>query len=104
MPQFELICFVLILVAAPDVVTALTSSRWPCLLYATCDEGVERFVNVFGEVHRETPKLAWFFDHAETFGVQAATASLSRPLQHLTFISHKNTTSTCHRDSQEKSP
>jgi len=77
MPQFELICFILILVAAPDVMTALTSNRWPFRPYATCDEGIERFVNVFGEVHRETliEKLAWFFDHAETFGVQARSSA-----------------------------
>ena len=51
-----------------EVVRMLASNRWPFRLHATCDEGIERFLNVFEEVHREVPidQLGWFFDHAET--------------------------------------
>jgi predicted amidohydrolase YtcJ len=51
-----------------DVVTMLASNRWPFRLHATYDESIERFLNVFEEVHREVPidRLGWFFDHAET--------------------------------------
>jgi predicted amidohydrolase YtcJ len=51
-----------------EVVTMLASNRWPFRLHATYDESIERFLNVFEEVHREAPidKLGWFFDHAET--------------------------------------
>ncbi len=51
-----------------DVVTMLASNRWPFRLHATYNESIERFLNVFEEVHREVPidRLGWFFDHAET--------------------------------------
>jgi len=51
-----------------EVVMMLASNRWPFRLHATYNESIERFLNVFEEVHREVPidKLGWFFDHAET--------------------------------------
>jgi hypothetical protein len=51
-----------------EVVTMLASNRWPFRLHATYNESIERFLNVFEEVHREAPidQLGWFFDHAET--------------------------------------
>ncbi len=51
-----------------EVVTALASNRWPFRLHATYNESIERFLNVFEDVHREAPldQLGWFFDHAET--------------------------------------
>jgi predicted amidohydrolase YtcJ len=51
-----------------EVVTMLASNRWPFRLHATYNESIERFLNVFEEVHREVPidRLGWFFDHAET--------------------------------------
>jgi len=51
-----------------EVVTMLAANRWPFRLHATYNESIERFLNVFEEVHREVPidQLGWFFDHAET--------------------------------------
>src|SRR5882762_4742932 len=51
-----------------EVVSMLASNRWPFRLHATYNESIERFLNVFEEVHREVPidGLGWFFDHAET--------------------------------------
>lgn len=51
-----------------EVVTMLAANRWPFRLHATFNESIERFLNVFEEVHREVPidQLGWFFDHAET--------------------------------------
>jgi len=51
-----------------EVVMMLASNRWPFRLHATYNESIERFLNVFEEVHREVPidRLGWFFDHAET--------------------------------------
>jgi predicted amidohydrolase YtcJ len=51
-----------------EVVAMLAANRWPFRLHATYNESIERFLNVFEEVHREFPidQLGWFFDHAET--------------------------------------
>ena len=51
-----------------SVVSLLAENHWPFRLHATYDESIDRFLNVFEEVNRETPfnGLHWFFDHAET--------------------------------------
>lgn len=50
------------------VVGMLAAAKWPWRIHATYDETIERFLNVFERVHRETPidRLGWFIDHAET--------------------------------------
>lgn len=50
------------------VVRVLAENQWPFRLHATYDESITRALNVYEEVHAETPldKLHWFFDHAET--------------------------------------
>lgn len=50
------------------VVGLLAAAKWPWRIHATYDETIERFLNVFERVHRETPidQLGWFIDHAET--------------------------------------
>ena len=50
------------------VVRVLAENKWPFRLHATYDESIARALNVYEEVHAETPidKLHWFFDHAET--------------------------------------
>lgn len=51
-----------------EVVRILAQNRWPWRMHATYDETIERALNVFEEVNRDTPLagLNWFFDHAET--------------------------------------
>lgn len=51
-----------------DVVRFLVEKRWPFRLHATYDETIARALNVFEEIHKDTPfrDLRWFFDHAET--------------------------------------
>ncbi|WP_321880365.1 amidohydrolase [Paraburkholderia bannensis] len=51
-----------------DVVRLLVQNRWPWRLHATYDESIERFLNVFERVNKDTPfnGLRWFFDHCET--------------------------------------
>ncbi len=50
------------------VIRGLVEARWPWRIHATYDESIERFLNIFERVHRDTPidQLRWFFDHAET--------------------------------------
>ncbi len=50
------------------IVRRLAEARWPWRIHATYDESIDRFLDVFERVHRETPidKLRWFIDHAET--------------------------------------
>ncbi|QYU68939.1 amidohydrolase [Leptolyngbya sp. 15MV] len=67
------------LVARPDmpsnmeadlegVVGLLARNKWSFRLHATYDETINRALNVFEKVNRETPvtDLRWFFDHCET--------------------------------------
>lgn len=51
-----------------DVVRFLAEHNWPFRLHATYDETIERALNVFEEINKDTPfkNLRWFFDHAET--------------------------------------
>jgi len=51
-----------------DVVRILAQNRWPWRMHATYDETIERALDVFEKVDRDTPLegLNWFFDHAET--------------------------------------
>ena len=51
-----------------QVVRHLVEQRWPFRLHATYDESIERMLNVFERVNRDTPfaGLTWMFDHAET--------------------------------------
>ncbi|MGC4042012.1 MAG: amidohydrolase [Flavobacterium sp.] len=50
------------------IIRLLVKSRWPFRLHATYGESIDRMLNVFEKVNRETPfnGLRWFFDHAET--------------------------------------
>ncbi|WP_429598311.1 amidohydrolase [Variovorax sp. PvP013] len=50
------------------VVRVLAENRWPWRLHATYDETIERALDVFEKVNRDTPLagLNWFFDHCET--------------------------------------
>jgi predicted amidohydrolase YtcJ len=50
------------------VVRLLAEQQWPWRMHATYDETIDRALDVFERVHRDTPidKLHWFFDHAET--------------------------------------
>jgi predicted amidohydrolase YtcJ len=50
------------------VVRHLAANRWPFRLHATYEETIERALNVYEEVNRETPfeGLHWIFDHCET--------------------------------------
>ena len=51
-----------------EVVRVLAQNRWPWRLHATYDETIDRALDVFEKVNRDTPLqgLNWFFDHAET--------------------------------------
>jgi len=51
-----------------DVVRFLVENRWPFRLHATYDETIDRALDVFEAVNRDTRlgDLRWFFDHAET--------------------------------------
>lgn len=51
-----------------EVVRILVHNKWPWRLHATYDETIDRALNVFEKVHRDTPLtgINWFFDHAET--------------------------------------
>jgi predicted amidohydrolase YtcJ len=46
----------------------LVENHWPFRLHATYNETIERALNVYEQVNRETPfdGLHWFFDHCET--------------------------------------
>ena len=50
------------------IVQLLVKNRWPFRIHATYGESIERFLDVFEEVNKETPfgGLRWFIDHAET--------------------------------------
>jgi len=50
------------------VVRLLVKNRWPFRLHATYGESIDRMLNVFEKVNKDTPfnGLRWFFDHAET--------------------------------------
>lgn len=50
------------------VVRLLAERNFPWRLHATYNETIDRALDVFEKVHRDTPidKLHWFFDHAET--------------------------------------
>ena len=50
------------------VVRVLVQNKWPWRLHATYDETIERALDVFEKVNRDTPLagLNWFFDHCET--------------------------------------
>ena len=51
-----------------DVVRFLVDQRWPFRLHATYNETIDRALDVFEEINKDTPfnNLRWFFDHAET--------------------------------------
>ncbi|MEP6721189.1 MAG: amidohydrolase [Variovorax sp.] len=51
-----------------EVVRVLAQNRWPWRLHATYDETIDRALDVFEKVNRDTPLagLNWFFDHCET--------------------------------------
>jgi predicted amidohydrolase YtcJ len=50
------------------IIRALVKNRWPFRLHATYGESIDRMLNVFEKVNKDTPfnGLRWFFDHAET--------------------------------------
>jgi predicted amidohydrolase YtcJ len=50
------------------VIRLLVENRWPWRLHATYDETIDRALDVYEKVNRDTPfeGLHWFFDHAET--------------------------------------
>ncbi|WP_431112876.1 amidohydrolase [Variovorax paradoxus] len=51
-----------------EVVRVLVQNKWPWRLHATYDETIDRALDVFEKVDRDTPLagLNWFFDHCET--------------------------------------
>lgn len=51
-----------------DVVRFLVEQRWPFRLHATYNETIDRALNVFEDINKDTSfgDLRWFFDHAET--------------------------------------
>ena len=50
------------------IIRTLVKNRWPFRLHATYGESIDRMLNVFEKVNKDTPfnGLRWFFDHAET--------------------------------------
>lgn len=50
------------------VIRLLVKNRWPFRLHATYGESIDRMLNVFEKINKDTPfnGLRWFFDHAET--------------------------------------
>jgi predicted amidohydrolase YtcJ len=50
------------------VTRVLATNRWPFRIHATYDESITRVLDVFEQVHAETPLtgLHWTIDHAET--------------------------------------
>ena len=50
------------------VIRLLVKNRWPFRLHATYGESINRMLNVFEKVNKDTPfnGLRWCFDHAET--------------------------------------
>ena len=55
------------------VIRFLVEQRWPFRLHATYNETIERALDAFEAVNRDTPfgDLRWFFDHAETVSEKA---------------------------------
>lgn len=51
-----------------DVVRFLVENRWPFRLHATYNETIDRALDVFETINRDTKfgDVRWFFDHAET--------------------------------------
>lgn len=51
-----------------NVVRILVENKWPFRMHATYNETIERALNVFEKITRDTPfnGIHWFFDHAET--------------------------------------
>ncbi len=51
-----------------QIIRKLVAADWPWRIHATYDETIGRFLDVFEQVHRDTPidHLRWFIDHAET--------------------------------------
>lgn len=51
-----------------EVVRVLVQNKWPWRMHATYDETIDRALDVFEKVNRDTPLagLNWFFDHCET--------------------------------------
>lgn len=51
-----------------EVVRVLVQNKWPWRMHATYDETIDRALDVFEKVDRDTPLagLNWFFDHCET--------------------------------------
>lgn len=51
-----------------SIVQLLVENRWPFRIHATYGESIERFLDVFEEVNKETSfnGRRWFIDHAET--------------------------------------
>lgn len=54
------------------IIRLFVKNRWPFRLHATYGESIDRMLNVFEKVNRETPfnGLRWLFDHAETITPQ----------------------------------
>lgn len=50
------------------IICLLVKNKWPFRLHATYGESIDRMLNVFEKVNKDTPfnGLRWFFDHAET--------------------------------------
>jgi predicted amidohydrolase YtcJ len=50
------------------IIRLLVKNRWPFRLHATYGESIDRMLNVFEKVNKDTPfnGLRWLFDHAET--------------------------------------
>lgn len=54
------------------VVRLLVEQRWPFRLHATYNETIERALNVFESVNKDTKfNSPWFFDHAETATIKS---------------------------------
>jgi len=54
------------------IIRLFVKNRWPFRLHATYGESIDRMLNVFEKVNKETPfnGLRWLFDHAETITPQ----------------------------------
>lgn len=54
------------------IIRLLVKNRWPFRLHATYGESIDRMLNVFEKVNKDTPfnGLRWLFDHAETITPQ----------------------------------
>ncbi|MDJ0837257.1 MAG: amidohydrolase [Acidobacteriota bacterium] len=54
------------------IVRMLVERRWPFRIHATYNESIERFLDLFEKVNRDTPfnGLRWAIDHAETISTK----------------------------------